>query len=160
MAPGLRISYVVASAELVERLRPGLWITTWMAAPLMAEIATVWIQNGTADRMLGKLREEAAFRQKLATRVLSGFRYQAHPFGYHLWLQLPEPWRAEDFTEQVSKRGVAVNSPSAFVVGRGSLPHAVRVCLGAVRSRERLVKGLETLTQVLAQSPEPSRCIV
>ena len=160
MAPGLRISYVVASAELVERLRPGLWITTWMAAPLMAEIATVWIQNGTADRMLEKLREEAVFRQKLATRVLSGFRYQAHPFGYHLWLQLPEPWRAEDFTEQVSKRGVAVNSPSAFVVGRGSLPHAVRVCLGAVRSRERLVKGLETLTQVLAQSPEPSRCIV
>ena len=160
MAPGLRISYVAASAELVERLRPGLWVTTWMAAPLMAEIATVWIQNGTADRMLEKRREEAAFRQKLAARVLGGFRYQAHPFGYHLWLQLPEPWRAEDFTEQASKRGVAVTSPSAFVVGRGSLPHAVRVCVGAVRSRERLVKGLETLAQILAQSPEPSRCIV
>ncbi|HEX9725917.1 MAG TPA: PLP-dependent aminotransferase family protein [Vicinamibacteria bacterium] len=160
MAPGLRISYVATSEEMVERLRPGLWITTWMAAPLMAEIATVWMQNGTADRMLEMRREEAAIRQKIAARALDGLRYQAHPFGYHLWLQLPEPWRAEDFIEQASKRGVAVTSPNVFVVERGSLPHAVRVCLGAVRSRERLAQGLETLSQILAQAPEPSRCVV
>jgi DNA-binding transcriptional MocR family regulator len=160
MAPGLRISYLATSEEMVERLRPGLWITTWMAAPLMAEIATVWMQNGTADRMLEKRREEAAIRQSIAARALDGLRYQSHPFGYHLWLQLPEPWRAEDFTEQAAKRGVAVTSPTVFVVGRGSLPHAVRVCLGAVRSRERLAQGLETLSQILAQAPEPSRSVV
>jgi len=160
MAPGLRISYVATTEDMVERLRPGLWITTWMAAPLMAEIATVWMQNGTADRILAARREEARHRQKMATRALEGLRYQAHPFGYHVWLQLPEPWRAEDFTEQAAKRGVAVTPPNAFVVGRGSLPHAVRVCLGAVRSRERLAHGLETLSHILTEAPEPSRGIV
>lgn len=160
MAPGLRISYLAASPELVERLRPGLWMTTWMAAPLMAEIATLWVRDGTADRLLRRRREEAALRQRIAGRVLDGLRYRAHPYGYHLWLQLPEPWRAEDFAEQAARRGVGVTSPSAFVVGRGSVPHAVRVCLGAVPSRDRLTKGLEILANILSEAPEPSRCIV
>jgi len=160
MAPGLRISYLATSPELVERLRPGLWMTSWMAAPLMAEIATIWIRDGTADRLLRRRREEAALRQRIAARVLDGWRFRSHPYGYHLWLQMPEPWRSEDFAEQAARRGVGVTSPSAFVVGRGSVPHAVRVCLGAVPSRERLTQGLETLANILAETPEPSRCIV
>jgi DNA-binding transcriptional MocR family regulator len=160
LAPGLRISYLAAPATMLERLTPGLWLTTWMATPITAEIASLWIQNGTADRILEKRREEAAARQKLASEILGHLHCQSQTFGYHLWLHLPEPWRAEDFTEQASKQGVAVTPPSAFIVGRERLPHAVRLCLGAVRERDRLARGLRTLADILAQSPEPCSSIV
>ncbi len=155
IAPGLRISYLAVPENLVERLTPGLWLTTWMASPLTAEVATLWIQNGTADRILEKRRKEAAARQQLAADILADFQLQSHPFGYHIWLHLPEPWRAEDFTEQALKQRVVVTPPSAFIVGRERLPHAVRVCLGSVRERDRLADGLRILADILTRSPEP-----
>ncbi len=155
IAPGLRISYLAAPENLVERLTPGLWLTTWMASPLTAEVATLWIQNGTADRILEKRRKEAAARQKLAADILAGVQFQSHPFAYHIWLNLPEPWRAEDFTQQALKQRVVVTPPSAFIVGRERLPHAVRVCLGSVRERGRLAGGLRILADILTRSPEP-----
>ena len=155
IAPGLRISYLAAPESLVERLTPGLWLTTWMASPLTAEVATLWIQNGTADRILEQRRKEATVRQQLAADILDGFQLQTHPYGYHIWLHLPEPWRAEDFTQQALKQQVVITPPSAFIVGRERLPHAVRVCLGGVRERDRLASGLRILADILTRSPEP-----
>ena len=53
-------------------------------------------------------------------------------------------------------RGVVVNSSEEFMVGRQSMPHAVRVCLGATLSRERLTDGLQRLAHLLNEAPEPS----
>jgi len=49
-----------------------------------------------------------------------------------------------------------VNSSEEFMVGRQSTPHAVRVCLGATLSRERLEDGLKRLAELLNEVPEPS----
>ena len=45
--------------------------------PLTAEVATLWIQNGTADRILEKRRKEAAARQQLAADILADFQLQS-----------------------------------------------------------------------------------
>ena len=42
------------------------------------------------------------------------------------------------------------------MVGRGSAPHAVRVCLGATASRARLEDGLTRLADLLESGPAPS----
>lgn len=160
LAPGLRIGFLMAPERMVERLAAGIRASTWVAAPLMAEIAATWIQDGTADAILERKREEAAARVSLARTLLGGLEFQAHPFGYHLWLQLPEPWRSDAFVAQARARGVAVTAAEAFVVGRGSAPHAVRVGLGAARSRTELEKGLRLLVEVLAGSPEASSSIL
>jgi hypothetical protein len=41
------------------------------------------------------------------------------------------------------------------MIGRNTAPHAVRVCLGATLSRERLAEGLRRLAVLLEQGPEP-----
>jgi DNA-binding transcriptional MocR family regulator len=46
-------------------------------------------------------------------------------------------------------RGVAVTPAEAFTVGRGPVPHAVRLCTGAARSREALVRGLGIVAELL-----------
>ena len=153
LAGGIRIAYLHAPAQMIERLSTSLRATIWMAAPLMAEIVTEWVRDGTAARLVEQKRTEAAARQNIARTVLQGRAIDAHPQSYHLWLNLPEPWRSDEFITQARRRGVIVTPPEAFVPGREDTPHAVRVCLGSARSRESLKVGLQTLQDVLDSSP-------
>ncbi|MCM3870337.1 MAG: PLP-dependent aminotransferase family protein [Pyrinomonadaceae bacterium] len=160
IAGGLRIGYLVAPPRMVEPLATSLRATVWMAAPLMAEIASEWILDGTADRLVEQKRSEAAARQLIATNALAGFRFDAHPLSFHLWLHLPEQWCSNEFSAQLRRRGVAVTPAEAFVPGREESPHAVRVCVGAPRSRAQLEKGLEIIRAVLHETPDPSLSIL
>jgi DNA-binding transcriptional MocR family regulator len=126
----------------------------------MAEIAAHWIEEGTADRLLQERRAEASARQGLAREKLAGFEFRAHAFGYHVWLALPEPWRSEAFVARARSRGVAVTPSEAFVVGRAAAPHAVRLGLGAVASRQALARGLERLAGVLREPADPGFAVV
>jgi DNA-binding transcriptional MocR family regulator len=149
LAPGLRIGFIRAPEGAVDQLAAGIRATTWAAAPLMAEVAATWIRDGTAEAILADRRREAAERQALAARSLGPARFRAHPLGYHLWLELPEPWRSQTFAEQVRQRGALVTPAEAFVVGRGRVPHAVRLCLGAETERARLAEGLARVVETL-----------
>ncbi len=160
IAGGMRIGYLSAPERMVEALATSLRATTWMAAPLMAEIATEWIKDGTADRMVMEKRTEAVARQSIASQVLKEFQFEAHQFSFYLWLHLPEPWRSNEFTAQLRRCGVAVTPSEAFVAGREESPHAVRICLGAPRSRTQLEKGLTIVRGVLKGAPNPSLSIL
>ena len=59
----------------------------------------------------------------------------------------------------VKNRGVIVSPAEEFVVGRASAPHAVRVNLGGVQSRNLLRQGLSTLAMELAERPVLERVI-
>jgi DNA-binding transcriptional MocR family regulator len=154
LAPGLRIGFTVAPPALGPRIAAAIRGTTWMAAPLMAEIASRWIQDGTAETILARKRKEAAARYRVARNALDGFAVQAHPEAYHLWLGLPKPWRAESYVEAARRAGVAVTAASAFAVGRGASPEAVRLCLGAARDLDELGRAVTRLAALLAASPE------
>ena len=154
LAPGLRIGFIYAPAPLVPRIAAGIRATTWMAAPLMAEIFARWERDGTALKLLKRRRDEARARQRLAAELLEGFNLQAHPSSHHAWLHLPEPWRGETFEAEARRSGVAVTPAQAFQVGRASAPHAVRLGLGAPRTREELRTGLERVAAALARTAE------
>jgi DNA-binding transcriptional MocR family regulator len=160
LAPGLRIAYMLAPEGAIEPLSAGVRATTWMVPPLMAEIATGWIQGGTADAILGAKRREAAARQALARKILAGFAVRAFPAAYHLWLPLPRPLKSDELTRRLRRRGVAVTPAEVFAVGPGPVPEAVRVCLGAVRTRAELERGLRVIAESLAHPAEAELAIV
>jgi DNA-binding transcriptional MocR family regulator len=157
------VGFVAAPEALVGRLAAAIRGTTWMAAPLMAEIAARWIDDGTAESVLARRRKEAAARQELAARVLAGARMQGHPAAYHVWLELDEPWRADTFAAEARRRGVLVTPAAAFVASSmdprprtrrsEAPPQALRVCLGAGRHRQELERGLAVLRDLLRASP-------
>jgi DNA-binding transcriptional MocR family regulator len=147
------VAFIFAPPALVPRIGAAIRGTTWMAAPLMAEIAAMWIRDGTAEALLKRRRREAAARHRLALRVLAGSEFQSHPSAYHLWLHLPPAWRSEPFAEAARTRGVAVMPATAFAVGRGG-PEAVRISLGAARGRPELERGLSVLASLLEAVPE------
>ena len=156
MAPGLRVGYVVAPESRVDRVAGVIRASTWLIAPLLAELASEWIERGEADAMVAWKREETSARHAAALRILGRWLPGRPSPSFHLWLPLPEPWRTEEFVAQARAREVVVSPSEEFVVGRESAPHAVRVCLGATASRARLEDGLGRLAELLRNGPEPS----
>lgn len=142
LSPGLRICYVVASdpAE-ARRLCGALRATVLMQTGLLTSLVTGWIRSGEADRMLAAIRREAQARQRLARQIL-GPAGSAHPDGLHVWYRLPPSWSPTRFTEFVRDQGLALVAADAFAIGDGPVPRAVRIALGAARSREELGRAL------------------
>ncbi len=160
LAPGLRIAYVKAPPGMVTRLAASLRATTWAIAPLTAAIASAWIRDGTADALVTARRAEARARQELARKKLSGASFDTHPEAYYLWLRLPEPWRGDDFVAEARGRGVALTAAEAFAVGPNPAPRALRLCTGAARSREALVRGLDVVAELLRGGASASTAVV
>lgn len=159
MAPALRVGFAAMPADRIGRFSAAARAGNWMAPPLMAEIATRWIEDGTADRLAQAMREEAQARHALARRILHPFKYRAVPTGFHLWLDLPEPWRTQDLVEAARQRGINLTPTDLFVPGRADTPHAIRLTLTATRDMNQLAHGLSLLAGLLQQAPEPLMAI-
>ena len=160
LAPGLRVAYVLAPPAMIPRLVANLRATTWAVAPLTAAVASLWIRDGTADRLLETRRFEARDRQAIARTRLAGADVDAKAEAYYLWLRLPEPWRGDAFAAEARARGVLVTPAEAFAVGREPAPHAVRICLGAARTREALARGLDAVAELLRADEAASGAVV
>ena len=82
LSGGLRIAYLCPPDAVFAELERTISYTISMAPPLMAELATMWIRNGTADRVLAAKRREAAERNALARQLLDGFPLETRTTGF------------------------------------------------------------------------------
>jgi len=160
LALGLGTSYLVVPTALRNGLEQALDELMWMKNPLLTEIAARWIETGWADRLIGAKREELRARHEIATRMLAGLRFSANPSAHHVWLELPPPWQRDVFRTAAWSRGVTPTPTAAFFVGRGAMPCAVRLCLGAPPDRVMLEAALARLNEVLQTGPEQARVVL
>lgn len=156
---GLRTGFVVAPTSLLEKLRAGVRSSIWIPAPLMAEITSRWIREGTADRIAETKRARVSERQESARRILDGFELLGDPRASHLWLRLPEGWRSDHFVQQAADRNVKVTGAGAFAVSR-DVPAGVRLSLGRPGSLEEMVAGVETIREILEEGPVSSTTVI
>jgi DNA-binding transcriptional MocR family regulator len=152
---GLRVGYLAAPAGMISRLRRSLRATSWMATPLMAELASRWIHDGTADELLAWQRRQLAIRHQILDEVLGDFAHASHPQSLHVWLPLPEPWRGEVFVSEARLQNVAITPAEPFAIDRSAIPHAVRISVGAARGPDQLHQGLAIVRDLLRRDPEP-----
>ncbi len=150
VAPGIKVGYLCAPLHEVARLAAGIQLSTWVASPLCAELARLWIEDGTIDLFIEWHRRECRARFELAQKILGAPDTVARADSWHVWLPLPDPWRAEVFVQQAKLRGVALTPAQAFIVGRETIPHMVRVCLGTP-SRKDIEVGCATVARLLQQ---------
>ncbi|MDQ0467561.1 aminotransferase-like domain-containing protein [Labrys wisconsinensis] len=157
--PALRIAYAVApDVAGALRLAADVRATSLMAPPLMAGLATRWIEDGTLAALTAAIRRESAARQAIAAQVLQGLSFAAHPEGHHLWLALPDGWRHGDVGADARRAGLSVVGSDAFAISE--IPKAVRISLGAPSTRAALERGLTVLAAVLSGPPQAVAGIV
>jgi DNA-binding transcriptional MocR family regulator len=149
VAPGLRLGFVAAPRTLVGDISSALRINCWAISPLTSLIGTVLLEDGEADRIINRQKDELRSRQEILGKILAGFDVQTQPTSTHCWVHLPEPWRAAGFARVCHKEGVAVLPADTFAIGRDPVPHAVRVNIGAARSRDDLARGLTIIANLL-----------
>lgn len=152
LAPGLRMGFLLAPPAQARAARNAVRLSSWMPPPLMAEIASRWIEDGTADALNGFQRDEAAARQAMAGDLLPKASLEADPHGFHTWLTLPPRWTPELFRMAAQDRGVKVLVGGAFAVDPSDSPQAVRLCLSHESTRARVREGLTVLADLLQTS--------
>jgi DNA-binding transcriptional MocR family regulator len=161
VAGGLRIGYVLCpTSSDAERIASGVRVTTWMAAPLMAQIASRWVTSRTARDILRANRAEAARRQALAARTLSRWDWRAERFSYHGWLALPKEWTTAEFVAQARRARVVVTPGDAFAVSGRCDPAAIRLSVSASPDRAALEGALERIARLLELGPRAARSVM
>jgi DNA-binding transcriptional MocR family regulator len=150
---GLRIGYLTMPRRLALRAESVLRVSSWMATSPMAEVATRWIMDGTAQRLVQVQRERLGTRQAMVREVLGRYLLGSHPQALSAWLKVPDYWQADRVTRELRNREIAVTSPDPFLVRGAERPNAVRLCVGAEVADTTFKTALETIGEVFEQYP-------
>lgn len=151
LAPGLRVGYLISPKKLTALVTTSLRAQCWFAPSLNVEIAQRWHDDKVSENWFTIQSKELATRQKIGKEILGGYDITTQQGSFHLWLKLPEPWRADAFKAQLLEKSVRVLSAESFAVGRFPAPQAVRISLTGPTSTDQLKKGLDIIKQQLDQ---------
>ena len=156
LSPGIRVAYLAGPAAIIPRMTEAIWSSIWMTSPLGAELANLWLGDGTVDRVLALRRSEMDARQRIASSILEGLPYRTRAGSYQIWLPLPERWESQGITSALMRKGVRVSSAEEFQAGGYPAPRAIRISLSAIGRHADLTRGLETIRHVYDDAPIPS----
>ncbi|WP_332685708.1 MocR-like ectoine utilization transcription factor EhuR [Bosea sp. (in: a-proteobacteria)] len=149
---GLRVGYLVVPPQYSIRATSILRVTSWSGTYLPAEIATRWVEDGTAHRLLAIQREEAKARQRIVADTLGAHVASSHPLSLCAWLKVPAHWTEDSLVRSLADRRVAVTPSDPFVAGAGH-GGGIRICVGGRMSHEMLARTLTTVRQTFEQLP-------
>ena len=153
-SPGLSSGFIAAPAAALRRaVAAAIRAGAWHASPIGLAAATAWMESGLLGRLEAQKRADAQARQAVLRAGLDGQSLHGDPRAYHLWLELPEPWRSDAFTTAAARRGVAVTPSSAFATQPGHAPNGVRIAFSSP-SMAALEQGVRVIGELLRVGPE------
>lgn len=152
VAPGLTLGWALSPRYLAPAVAEAIRTGALAPSGLALELGVRWITDGTVMHLVKSKRSDAARRQRILRKTCSDLVIQSDPRSYHAWIELPDAWRAETFTAAASERGIAIAPASAFAVGTGHAPNAVRVAL-ANPTQELLAAALSVLQDLAISKP-------
>ncbi len=150
---GLRTGYLVVPTHYSIRVTSILRVTSWSGVNLMAEMASRWIEDGTAAELIDIQRSELRSRQAQVTDILGPLVAGSNPLSLCAWLKIPRNWSEDGLVRALASKGVAVTPSDPFVAGADRGSGGIRVCLGGRLSRLALQTSLETIRETFAQLP-------
>lgn len=152
--PGLRIGYLAAPDRYAAAVANRHLVSNWMATPIVAEIASKWVDDGTATELVEWQRNALRQRHMIAAEVLSTVTYHSNRDSLHIWLPLPDARPEKDFVSQARLQGVAIAPGMSFRISDLPWQPAVRISLGSITEGE-LRAGLGVIAKLLLAAPEP-----
>lgn len=149
---GLRVGYLVVPPAYSIRAASILRVSSWSGTYLTGEIATRWVENGTAQRLVEIQRDEARARQAIASEILGDHIASSHPLSLCAWLKVPPHWTEDGLVRSLTNQNIAVTPSEPFIAGPGH-GGGIRICLGGRMNHTSLAKALTIVRQAFEQLP-------
>ena len=93
-------------------------------------------------------------RQAAVSAELGDYLRGSHPASLSAWLDVPEHWDLDALQHELRARSIALTLPDPFLPPGSQRPRAMRLCIGAECSDQRLRTGLANIRDVFEQYPE------
>jgi len=133
VAPGLRVGYLTASPDLVERLMTGGLLdsgggTTHFAGTILAEYAAAGDYAAQVERFCTAYRTRRdALLASLEANMPEGATWTRPGGGFFTWVDLPAGLRASAVADVADAHGVGFIPASPFYVDRAAAPESLRL---------------------------------
>jgi DNA-binding transcriptional MocR family regulator len=157
LSPALRVAYVAVPEGRAHLVSNAIRASASIVSPLTSALAAHWIGTGIADAVRDAIVKETMKRLDLVASILP-FDLEFSPGGFHVWLNMPEPWTRGELVSRLRSIGIGIVASDSFAIG--SAPEAVRLALGAPVSSEELNSALWILSDFLAKQPAFSTMVV
>ena len=156
VAPGLRVGYLTASPDLVERMTTGGLLdsgggTTHFAGTILAEYAAAGDYATQVERFKAAYRAQRdALLASLEQHLPEGATWTRPGGGFFTWLDLPAGLRASAVAEAATEHGIGFIPASPFYVDRATAPESVRLAFSMYPPEELTEAGARLAAAVRA----------
>jgi DNA-binding transcriptional MocR family regulator len=152
VCPGIRVGYLVGSADLIARIVK-IATSTYISPNMVSEaIVNQFCRSGAIDRSIATVRD--ALRERAQTlcdelaRQLPDARFVAPEGGYFLWVDLPDGTDVAALFAAAAARGVAFVKGTDFVLEGGE--SSLRLAYSGVTPAE-ITEGVKRLAEAYAE---------
>jgi len=157
LAPGLRLGWLQASREIIERcVHCGTSQMGGGANPFTAQMVTTYCQSGHWETQLARLQAVYRARRDLVLDALdrqmpSDISWTRPGGGFFLWLTLPADLFAHDVKLLAHHLGLEIAAGSGFFVNASDGQHNLRLAY-SYAAPEELTRGVHILAQATRQA--------
>jgi 2-aminoadipate transaminase len=150
--PGLRVGWIVAPSNVVERLRRVKQATDLHTGQLGQAILAEYMRRGRLNRHLERTRKAysgrlAALEQALTHHMPAGTKWTRPEGGMCVWVELPPGFDSNELLIHSRERGV-VFSPGRYFYLQNPQPNTLRLGFAGLNERE-IARGVAILADVL-----------
>jgi 2-aminoadipate transaminase len=150
--PGMRVGWIVAPSNVIERLRLVKQSTDLHTGHLAQAILAEYVRRGLLGRHLERTRKAysgrlAALEQALGRLMPSGTKWTRPEGGMCVWVELPPGFDSNELLIHTRERGV-VFAPGRYFYFQNPQPNTLRLGFAGVADRE-IARGIATLADVL-----------
>ena len=150
--PGMRIGWIVAPSNVIERLRMVKQATDLHTGHLAQAILAEYVRRGHLSRHLERTRKAystrlAALEQALSNHMPSGTKWTRPEGGMCVWVELPPGFDSNELLIHTRERGV-VFAPGRYFYCQNPQPNTLRLGFTGVAERE-IERGIAILADVL-----------
>jgi DNA-binding transcriptional MocR family regulator len=150
--PGMRVGWIVAPSNVIERLRLVKQSTDLHSGHLGQAILAEYLRRGLLGRHLERTRKAysgrlAVLEQALGRHMPAGTKWTRPEGGMCVWLELPPGFDSNELLIHTRERGI-VFAPGRYFYFQNPQPNTVRLGFAGVGERD-IARGIATLADVL-----------
>jgi 2-aminoadipate transaminase len=158
LAPGLRLGWIIAEPEVIQRIVScGLRGNEGGANPFVAHVVAAFCQEGWLEPHIARLVARYRARRDallagLERGMPDGVRWTRPAGGFFIWLTLPEPLEAEAVLTEARERGVLFTPGTRFFAeaSEGGGRRNLRLPFSFL-SEAQMAEGVRVLAEVIRE---------